>query len=223
MTARPWVGGLLAGLCFLLAGFDTTEKPAVIEVSADLPGVSDADCGQTMCRPGGNRVQLQLDGQRTIGFTVPKSPYVTKDGAIIIYPGETLEFDFPQAGDTLGTPRFLRDMKNGIKANAPATAGLPAALTVEFKQDMSGVNPFMIMNLRHTMAKTLKLDATVSGFTHEGLKQAHSSTCALMPKLTDIETWPGVLGPVVLTNGRVVDGGLVTTSGGVQTVSIGCE
>jgi hypothetical protein len=214
--------GAVAAIWLSLAGVANSSAES-IEVSALLPGISDADCGQLSCRPGGNRVELHLDAERALSFAVPKSPYVTKDGSIIIYPGETLEFDFPNAGTDLGPPRFLRDTKNNVTSSDSAAAKAPAALTIDFEQETIGGGPYMHMNLRHTLTKTLKLDATISGFTREGLKQSHSSTCALMPKIFDDESWPGILGPVVLANARVVDNAKTSAETGVETISIGCN
>jgi hypothetical protein len=92
-------------LLLVLAGSPALADP--IQVDAALAGIDDADCATLACRPGGNRVTLQIDDHRSAQFTVPKSPHVTKDGAIIVYPGETWMFRFSGPQDNPGLPVFV--------------------------------------------------------------------------------------------------------------------
>lgn len=181
------------------------DKPDVNEVSAAaIPGANEADCSHADCRPGGNRTFLHYDSQHGVEFVVPRSPYLGNDGSIVIYPGETLLFDFPQAtANSPGRPRFLRTEDGEVKSNDPAAAGARATLRVSYRQEPLAPGQFgMALDVKHLLPATLKFDTTISHFMTDRIVQAKSATCALAPNRTGGETWPELVGPLVLSDLR---------------------
>jgi hypothetical protein len=107
---------------FAVAVVALAGNPALAQhVAVDpVAALSDADCGTLACRPLGSLDALDVHGQK-ISLPVPKSPYVTRDGTIVIYPGETLTFAFQPSGDTLGPATYLAkpggNASNGISGD----------------------------------------------------------------------------------------------------------
>src|SRR5689334_9343861 len=64
------------------------------------------DCETLACRPAGRSYTVKTGDGKDQAVDVPRSPYVTKDGTIVIFPGERLIIDFPVAGALAGVPRF---------------------------------------------------------------------------------------------------------------------
>jgi hypothetical protein len=114
------------------------------------------------------------------------------DGTIVIYPGEELRFDFPNAGDTLGTPHLLAKGED-------APAGTPT-LVLDYKVDEE--HAMMELLLKSGFTKTVKLDAYLGFPSGDDWKLHHTSTCALLAHISGFETWPAPLGPIFISNIR---------------------
>jgi hypothetical protein len=169
--------------------------PALADDAADaLALLSDADCATLACRPAGAFSLGTVDDQ---SFPVVRSPYVTKSGAVIVYPGESLVFEFPDAGATPGMPRYV-PKPTGQEKNT---------LILTFKRQDAGGTPMMMLDSKSGLDTAIKFDATVTYLTAGGLVPKHSSTCAVLPHIFVNESWPQPLGPIVLTNFRFLSGG----------------
>ena len=174
---------------FALAGLTLLAAPRAAAHTDPHSVFSDADCDTVACRPAGT-ADLGTRDRHTVSAPVPKSPYVTKDGTIVIYPGEKLLFDFPQAGDTPGLPHYLAN-PTGSETNT---------LSVEFTQAKDG-NPAMLM-LRQTTSHTIKVDATMTVLEDGRVMATHTSTCPLWPNVMGNEMWQQPLGALLIDNVR---------------------
>ncbi|HXC57147.1 MAG TPA: hypothetical protein VNU97_17735 [Rhizomicrobium sp.] len=191
-------------------------------------------CLTAPCRAGGYSVRVRGEGAHYTLVGVRRSPYVLPDGAILIFPGETLVFAFAPDGDMLGAPRFVaeyapqfpaeRDTAGDPTATPPLAdlpklaGGLPRDMLAKFppgtvivsygqSAGQSGMNLTLMSNL----AKTMKLDAVIALIASGGYDERHASTCPVLPNLIDDENWAQPLGPMLLTNFRFqpAGGGMV--------------
>src|ERR1700709_765791 len=88
---------------------------AILPVSAADSG--GFDCSVVACRAA-RTFEMQFPGDR-LRASIPASPYLTSESHIVIFPGETLVFRFPDAAAaTPGQPHFVR-------AEADGAAGHP--------------------------------------------------------------------------------------------------
>jgi hypothetical protein len=108
MNIREAVQRYLIGAAILIAcaiapirGISDTPPSGTTETVADDP------CGTTPCRDA-KSIVLFAGTRSELHFNVPREPYTTSDGHIVIVPGERLVFRFTAQGDTPGTPRFVR-------------------------------------------------------------------------------------------------------------------
>jgi hypothetical protein len=107
-------------------------------------------------------------------------------------------------GKDPGTPAFrqaVADWKANVTMKDRLAKAPPGTLYVFYRQIPGG--PSMILETGHNLGPMLKFDATISRPGHEGFRFEHSSTCGVMSGLGSIETWPYVLGPVMLENIRL--------------------
>jgi hypothetical protein len=142
-----------------------------------------------------SRIVVTLEGDCTqVACRADGTPYVLKDGTIVIYPGESLAFDFPAMGDTPGTPHFLAD----TKANP---AWKPADGSTILTLDYSG-GGMPMLGIRQTSSKFMKADLYLGRASGNTIRGAYTSSCALMPRVIDMEQWQQELGPLLVNNIR---------------------
>jgi len=201
---------------------------ALPAAAADVPDI-DAICAKTACRTGGYFAVVSVDAAHFIGVNVSRSPYLLEDGAILLFPGETLAVTFAVDGDTLGKPisavryaphlPLLIARTQGDKPAAnPDDATLPVVLGKMPADEVASLPPNtllisygqfkpegpagMVLTLEHNLPHTLKLDAVITEISTAGYKQHASSTCPVLPKIWDNESWPYPLGPIILAKVR---------------------
>lgn len=172
-------------------------------------------CAKTVCREGGAKLTVFFDKERSTKLDVTRSPYV-KDGAILIFPGETLAFELPFDGDKIGEPKFLgtyqpdfpmlRDPAGPALPKLDKSKLAPNTLVLSYGQmDGRGKGgPSMMLTLTQNLPMTVKLDAFMTVLRPDSSEtvQAYTSTCPLMPNRNSFENWPNALGPMILSNFR---------------------
>ncbi len=183
----------------------------------------DVLCATTACRKGGYEVVVRYDAQRYQTVPVSRSPYVTPDGRIIIFPGETIAVQFTVDGDTLSAPKFIGQYAmsksfamqvevNGKTIANPLDSTLPVlsqgaegggelppnTLLITYGQPPG--EPGMMMALTSNMPRLLKLNAELSLIRKGGYDWQRTSTCPI--HLTSFESWPSAQGPMFLSNFR---------------------
>ncbi|ESQ74456.1 hypothetical protein [Asticcacaulis sp. AC402] len=209
---------ILSGLAFAaVVGAARAETPPQKSID-DL-------CAERACRTGGYEVAVRINDKHYTTVPIGRSPYVTEDGDILIYPGETLAFQFAVDGDKLRAPTFVKAFSAQFPASIatedslsdnPADATLPKipeglsgermailpenTLLVSYGQygDDSG----MIMELDQNLTQKLKLDATMFLIEKNAYDQQYTSTCPIYPGHSVMEFWPHEIGPIVLSNFR---------------------
>jgi hypothetical protein len=183
---------LFAAAC--MAGLAGSHALAAEHESANLnTALSDADCGKLACRPAGPFAVTGGDP-----LPLPPTPYVTADGWIVIFPGETLVVEFPDAGETPGLPRYVADPSDKQKNT----------LKLTFESRGTGSMLF----LESALPNMLKMDATMSIPARGGLFARYTSTCPVFPKGVGSESWQPGLGPLVLRNFHFLPAGGTTIS-----------
>ncbi|ESQ83665.1 hypothetical protein AEAC466_11705 [Asticcacaulis sp. AC466] len=165
-----------------------------------------------------------------IGIPVSRSPYVLEDGAILIFPGETLAFKFNIDNGTLGKPEFIMAFApqmparvdiNGKLSDNPLDANLPPLPTKDGNVDMSALpansiilsygeasehKTGMMLSSDSTLTRAIKFEDTMY-VVHpgkSGYTEFHTSTCPVRAGRGVFETWPHPIGPMILTNLRFV-------------------
>jgi hypothetical protein len=185
------------------------------------PAAVAAICAKTACRAGGYSIAVSVDKEHYTSIAVSRSPYVDpKDGAIVIFPGETLVFGLPVADGKIGTPVFVAEYAAEMPMEAdPRSPPPPAHELPRLKGDLGadmlvpfpdgtfivsygqrGREPSTYMVMMHNLPKTVKLDALM-GIIRPGKYEMHeTSTCPVMPKMFGMENWPHPIGPMFLKN-----------------------
>lgn len=176
-------------LTVMLAGPAIAGRGDTVDVASAL---ADTDCATLACRPAGSLDGLDMR-ENKVSLPVPRSPYVTADGTIIVFPGETLVFTFANAGETPGKAVYVAN-PTGKEVNT---------LTVTYEQ--KGTSNMLF--LEHSMGGTLKLDATMTAYSGSRYLAAYTSTCPLRPGLKGNEMWMQPLGPILLANLRFIGTG----------------
>jgi len=186
----------------------------------------DAICAKTACRTGGYDVAVGVDATHFTDVPVSRSPYVTPNDEILIFPGETIAVQFTVTGDTLSAPRFLKQyatpkalamkLDTGSKlVDAPLNASL-LPVQKDGDIDMAGLPPNtllitygqfsdhigMAMNLDTNLPRRLKMDASLSLIKTGSYQWHYTSTCPLASGRGSYENWPGALGPMRLSHFR---------------------
>jgi hypothetical protein len=195
------------------------------ESQAQTTPDSSAECETTTCRAGGFEVAVPVDEKRYTLVPVNPSPYVLPNGAILIFPGETIAIQFVVNGDQVTSPKFYKafaaeipariDMDGALAPN-PADSVLPKlqgntsdsrlaelpANSVLVSYGEFSEKPGMLLILEHNLPKILKLDADMMIIGKGGYEQKYTSTCPIKPGTATYEMWPHPIGPIVLSNAR---------------------
>jgi hypothetical protein len=201
--------------------------------AADSPPNLDEVCARTACRTGGYRAVVGVDATQFREVQVNRSPYILENGAILLFPGETVAVTFAVDGDTLGRPVSATRMAPGLplmiadKDNKPVPnpddAALPAVngklpadqvatlspntILISYGQLQRLGGSGMQLTSEHNLAHMVKFDAIVAEFAGDSYRQHPTSSCPVMPKIVGMENWPNPLGPIVLTRFRFVEQG----------------
>jgi len=193
-------------------------------------------CARTACRAGGFDVAVGVDATHYTDVPVNRSPFVTPDGEILIFPGETVAVQFTITADALSAPRFLKQYQTpkdlALKVDTgskliddPLNASLPPLPRKDGEIDMAAFPPDtllisygqssgrlgMMMDLRSNLTRTLKLDAEMSLIKKDAYEWHYTSTCPLRPGAGSYENWPSERGPMLLSHFRFLAEGAKTT------------
>lgn len=232
---------LITGLVLLpcVAGADT---PTRSEGSSTTPANIEVVCKRLACRTGGFEVAVAVDADHVTTVAVTHSPYVTPDGAVLIFPGETIAVQFAPGEGILPSPKFLSAYAPEFPAQHKDEGGFvdaadslpslpsgklpsnvlsqmpPGTLVVSYGQYKGG--PGMLLNLEQNFSGTMKLDAFVSEISSGEYKWHYATTCPLMPSLMDLESWHQPLGPILLQRFRLTHGGSPTAG---TTITMTCD
>ena len=223
---------LATGLA-ILAGPVLADPPTSEQVKR-----IDAICAKTACRAGGYEVAVGVDAAHYTNVPVSRSPYVTEDGEILIFPGETLALQFAINGDTLSAPRFIaryatpKDLAlkvdTGLKlVDDPLNSRSPPLPEKGGDTDMSAFPPNtllisygqladhigMAMDLETNVLRPLKLDTEMSLIKNGAYEWHYTSTCPITSGHSSYESWPSERGPMKLSHFRFIP----------ETVKVTCE
>ena len=212
------LGALAFAIAVFLLGFAGTGR-------ADNPETD--VCTQTACREGGFDVAVSVDKEHYTTVPVSHSPYVLPDGAILVFPGETLVFELPVADGKTGTAKFVAEYAptmpverdpNGPPApvrDLPKLKGeMPEEILAAFPEGTFIVSygqlergAGMCLMLMHNLPHNMKLDAVMSVIKPGKYELHPTSTCPLKPKIFSLEHWPHLIGPMILKNIRILPDG----------------
>ncbi len=103
---RP-ITAVIAGLIAISGASAATEPPISDLGSAASRTGLEAACKETACRPEQD-ISQKLGGGRSVSWHAPASPYVDKNGALYVLPGEMLVFHVEVKEGERVAPVFLR-------------------------------------------------------------------------------------------------------------------
>jgi hypothetical protein len=132
-------------------GFLTSTLALAAPVGADVSGpppetAGSRACLQAPCRSAPLRANLlSNDGTTQIQLSFDPAPYVV-DGAITIFPGETLVFRFSGTSESPGTPVFVKEMAIPLPQKAlPSDSSFQSDTTTSVEHDpKTGENLYTI-------------------------------------------------------------------------------
>ncbi|MDC7684354.1 hypothetical protein PQU92_13785 [Asticcacaulis sp. BYS171W] len=215
---------LLAGIALACATTASaqTDKPAPQKVDIEKL------CAETACRPAG-RVDVVVRISPTEFRTAPvgRSPYVLADGAIMLYPGETLAIQYTIVDGQPTAPKLIQRyapampaqiMKDGKAVANPDNATLPKVerdgvvaklppntLLVSYGQ--MDDKPDTWLKIESTLPENLKYNALMMLFKpagETGYQFRPTSSCPVLSGKIAIEHWPHPIGPILLAKPRFV-------------------
>lgn len=200
--------GLILALCAWVSGpLKAADASPEVE-AARAKGLAEA-CARSTCRTQTRELQFKLDGG-TLSMQTELLPYAD-EGNILLYPGDTIEFDFAADGKSMDAPHFsrlvdhLEDPKlgNGALVSAIPRADSRANFSFQFAQNGTG----MTLKVKSDIGYHVKYDAIMFVPEKDGLKQSYTSSCPVIPFGSAYETWPHPIAMIVLTGFRVVADG----------------
>ncbi|HVZ29307.1 MAG TPA: hypothetical protein VG839_02865 [Asticcacaulis sp.] len=205
----------------LMAGAPCARAEAPAVASSASPPSEDI-CAHTACRKGGFNIAVLWEDGNYVGVPVPHSPYVLDDGSIIIYPGETLAFQFSVDGDTLSPPKFVQRFAprhaaqvyvDGKLSANPDDAQLPPRpdvtelppntilISYDNLDDMKkGMGTGTSLEVGSTLPKMLKFDATLNMLktVGTGYDPKHRDTCAVQAHSYGAIAWSNPNASIVI-------------------------
>ena len=170
--------------------------------TADLGTIlADSDCASQPCRAAATIEVRTPDGQMH-SLAVPRSPYVTKAGTIVVFPGEAAVFDFPSAaGEVYGPPHlFSRIVYGKFESSAP----LPKPV-IGISFGLFHLGPDRTYTSYRTTAnfdRAVLYDVTGTQLVDGKLVAGRTESCVKLPNSPLDSIPPGVTGPVLLGNFR---------------------
>ncbi|ESQ80419.1 hypothetical protein [Asticcacaulis sp. YBE204] len=211
---------LLAALALVCA----TSTAAQTEKSAPQKVDIEKLCATTTCRTGGIDIVLRVDEQSFTVIPVGRSPYIMEDGAILIYPGETIAIQYTVAEGKLTAPKVqtiyapLYPMKltkddkvvaNGADKTLPPVirekekAILPPN-TVLFSYGQVDGSRDMMLKIESGLPETLKFDLIMATVAKGGGYRFQPTSSCPVQKVPLYEHWPHPIGPIILKNARLL-------------------
>jgi hypothetical protein len=205
--------------------------PAMAE-EAGAEGI-DSICATTACRTGGFEILINVDAKNYNYTPVPvnRSPYVIpEDHSILLFPGETLVFQFPVENGKIGQPVFVKALAPEFPAQVdsegklvpnPSDANLPPIPQKGGSADASALPPNslllsygeaergqtgMMLHIVSSLPQDVKFEDTMLLLQpgKPGYKNAHTSTCPVVAGLAGFETWSDPIGPMILSDFRFI-------------------
>jgi hypothetical protein len=196
----------------------------------------DAACSAVACRTGGFEIQINVDAKTYTYTSIPvnRSPYVIpEDHTILIFPGETLVFQFSVENSKIGQPIFVKAMApefpvqidiEGKLVPNPRDADLPPVPQKDGSIDVSSLPPNslllsygetekgqtgMMLHIVSSLPQKMKFEDTMFLIQpgKPGYKDAHTSTCPVAAGQANFESWPEPIGPMILSDFRFVSSG----------------
>lgn len=197
---RKWVVLPLMTLAWLSA------IPAVRAQQEDRPQAAPAEaCSQIPCRKAVRRLELRDRGKTHI-FNTALLPFLTPDGRLYLYPGESITLTFEKTADG-GPVRPL--LLKAYEPGDPVDSGIaPESLTFSFEQ-LAGKPDMFLFNDNRT-GMVLKYDVVMFMVEENGnLKRLPTSSCPLPPgnaqaSLPGAEHWPDPILMLILDHFRVM-------------------
>ena len=98
------------------------DSHAQTEASKTTPNNDDI-CAKVACRKGGFEVALFVEATHFTTVPVNQSPYVTPEGDILIFPGETIAYQFSIKDGVLSTPIFYKQFASDKHNAMPIVGG----------------------------------------------------------------------------------------------------
>jgi len=135
-------------------------------------------------------LKLNVDENRYWEWAVPQSPYVFNDNYIQFYPGEIIFVEADVIDDIIVSLTVVKEIKDQSKT-----------IIIEFNQiaddDNSKIHKFMMLKIINPFNKNLEYKANVYLALYNKW-WINTSTIPVRARLTSYESWPDIIGAIVL-------------------------
>jgi hypothetical protein len=135
-------------------------------------------------------LRLSIDENNYWEWTVPQSPYVFNENYIQFYPGETLFVEADVVNDIIVNFTVVKEIINKSKT-----------IVIEFSQmnskENSRIHEYMMLKVINPFSKSLEYKANVFLIQHDRW-WINTSTIPVRPGLSAYESWPDIIGTIVL-------------------------
>jgi len=181
------------------------KAQAPFEAAAERAFLLAQKCAKLSCRTESRELRLKMsDG--IASFQTELLPYAD-EGAVILYPGEAIEVDFPADGKAL-EPHFGKvvdridnpKVSNGKRVATEPRSDSRANFWFDFQQDGSG----MVLKLKSDLGYYVKYHAVMLVPERDGLRPVDTSSCPILSYGSAIESWPHPIAMIVLSDFHVV-------------------
>jgi hypothetical protein len=177
---------------------------------ADPASVSHDECSAQPCRDA-RVVDIALGDGAVFRASIPRSPYLTEEHHIVLFPGERVVFRFSLEGEQLAAPKFisaetlepLPSPDAGAYDKVDKLSNQPPGTLMLTYQPAAGARG-MVLLIEHNLPQPLKMKAFVNRMTPDGWKLSYTSTCRIPPNLAEMETWGEPLGLIILEDFRLL-------------------
>ena len=172
-----------------------------------------AKCDRLVCRKASKDVALRTRDGKTVALATELYPYLDDQGAMVIYPGESIGLFMPAKGDVFGAPVLA----NVSGPDGPVDLGSRPAANLLFAFQQLDGKLDMLLTIGNKTDLVVKVDATMFVPVSGGWRAIHTSTCPVDPPqgslkvFQGLEHWPHPVGMLVIRNIRALPKGTAQT------------
>jgi hypothetical protein len=207
---KGWAGAFALAIGFVCAGglapaISADQSSAAPFAAAERAFVLADKCAKLTCRTQTRELQFKMSNG-VASMQTERLPYVD-GGAVILYPGERIEVDFPGIGKTL-EPHFgklvdhVDDPKVSEWKRVPTEPRLDsrANFWFDFQQTSTG----MMLKLKSDAGYYVRYRAVMMVPEKDGLMTVDTSSCPVLPYSMAYESWPHPIAMIVLSDFQIV-------------------
>lgn len=184
-----------------------SDRAAAAEAQAKADQELAAHCQKVVCRKVSRLVTLQMRDKTSFETNTRLVPYFDDNGALAIFPGETISLSYASDDTKLEHPVLSSVVDPAGPVDLPSSSGL----TISFKFEQKTDGPDMMLVVTNSTKAKVKYDAVMFVPDASGVHAARTSACPLMPpqggqpSFSGFEHWPHPIVMLLISNIRALE------------------